>query len=254
MSLINDALKRARQAQQQNPFDGQPVVPLQPVDYAARPNRILRALIGLALLASLALSGWFFIQWWRGARSAPQPNAVARQSVSTGERPAPERPVAGRAAPERPGAAASDTTAPPDRRRQAIQVSTNLVVRTNFAPLRPRPPAGAPSQPSQPSSTETVAPPANATAPTNAAPAGGAPEQAATAPSPGPAPAPPAGPFADLKLQSIILREDKPAAVINGDMVFVGDRIRGARVVTIEHQTVTVERGGETNELRLPRL
>jgi len=29
MSLINDALKRAKQAQQQNPFGGQPTVPLR---------------------------------------------------------------------------------------------------------------------------------------------------------------------------------------------------------------------------------
>jgi hypothetical protein len=66
-------------------------------------------------------------------------------------------------------------------------------------------------------------------------------------------PAPPS-PFADLKLQSIIYREDKPAAVINGEMLFVGDEIRGARVTGIERSSVTVERKGETNELRMPRL
>ncbi len=64
----------------------------------------------------------------------------------------------------------------------------------------------------------------------------------------------PPPPFADLKLQSIIFRVEKPAALVNGEMVFVGDSIRGARIVKIELQSVTVERNGETHELRLPRL
>jgi hypothetical protein len=95
---------------------------------------------------------------------------------------------------------------------------------------------------SQPSSTDTpiTAPQTNAaalTAQTNVAGSS----------------APPS-PFADLKLQSIIYRENKPAAVINGEMLFVGDEIRGARVTGIERSSVTVERKGGTNELRLPRL
>src|SRR2546422_11776556 len=70
MSLINDALKRAKQAQQQNPFGGQPAVPLQPVDYARRPNYFLRSLGALLAVATLACSGWFFWKWWssRGER------------------------------------------------------------------------------------------------------------------------------------------------------------------------------------------
>ena len=76
----------------------------------------------------------------------------------------------------------------------------------------------------------------------------------AAAPALATEPAAPPSPFADLKLRSIIYREDKPAAVINGDMLYVGDEIRGARVVRIERSSVTVERKGETNELRLPRL
>src|SRR6266699_3650037 len=80
------------------------------------------------------------------------------------------------------------------------------------------------------------------------------PQPSADAPAPAAEPAPPPSSFADLKLRSIIYREDKPAAVINGDMLYVGDEIRGARVVRIERYSVTVERKGETNELRLPRL
>ena len=89
------------------------------------------------------------------------------------------------------------------------------------------------------SSSPISAPPTNAAAlapPTNVA-----------------APTPPS-PFADLKLQSIIFSEDKRAAGINGELLYVGDEIRGARVRKIERQSVTVERNGETNVLRLPRL
>jgi len=67
-------------------------------------------------------------------------------------------------------------------------------------------------------------------------------------------PAPPPSPFADLKLQSIIFREDKPAALINVEMLFIVYDIVWARVLRIERQSVTVERKGDTNELRLPRL
>ena len=61
MSLINDALKRAKQAQQENPFGRQP---LQPVDYASRPNYFLRSVVALLAVVTLACSGWFFWKWW----------------------------------------------------------------------------------------------------------------------------------------------------------------------------------------------
>src|SRR5947199_9402375 len=64
MSLINDALKRAQQARQQNPFGNQPV-PLQPVEYGRRPDWVFRALVGLCLVASLAGAGWCLWKWWR---------------------------------------------------------------------------------------------------------------------------------------------------------------------------------------------
>lgn len=223
MSLINDALKRARQTQQPSPFEGRPVVPLKPVDYAARPNRVFRALVGLAILASLAFSAWFFWKWWRSGGEARQAPPTPSQTRAASIEPA--RP----AAPSAP-------------RKQAIQVSTNLVVRTNFPappPRRTEPRPTSEATPAAPSPTNAVA----------SEPATNPP-----VPAPVPAPAPPPSPFADLKLQSIIFREGKPSAVINGDMVSVGDKIRGARVLAIEPQAVTVQRGGETNELRLPRL
>ncbi len=207
MSLINDALKRVKQAQQQNPFGGSPSEPLQPVEEPNRRAQLLRSMIALLALITLACSGWFFWKWWRGEFRASQPANVAKI-----ESPAQLK----------------DRQAP---RKSIIVVSTNIVVRPNPA--------------------ATLAPLAEA-ASTNAPLT--SPQTQADAPAPPAEPAAPPSPVADLKLRSIIYREGKPAAVINGDMLYVGDEIRGARVVRIDRHTVTVERKGETNQLQLPRL
>jgi len=214
MSLINDALKRARDAQQQNPFGGPPVVPLQPVDYAARSHWIFRPLVGTLVMVSLTLSGWFFWKWWRSADES-------------------QRVVAGGDHSPAPAVDGANLPAPTDRRKQRIRVSTNIVVRTNFV------------------AAQLEAGPASTDAPVSVSPARAA---AAVSPANSSPPALAPSPFADLRLQSIIFREEKAAAVISGEMVFVGDSVGGARVVKIERQSVTVERAGETNELRLPRL
>jgi MSHA biogenesis protein MshK len=214
MSLINDALKRAKQAQQQNPFGGQPTVPLQPVDYARRPNYFLRSLVALLSLVTLACSGWFFWKWW--SSNGGRRSVVVAVTEAKAE-----------------SAAQSKARPQSSPHKSAIQVSTNIVVRTNVA-VTPKPEADVRS------------------APTNASIS--TPQTSAAAPAPATGPAAPPSPLADLKLRSIMYREEKPAAVINGEMLHVGDEIRGARVVRIERNSVTVERNGETNELRLPRL
>ena len=67
-------------------------------------------------------------------------------------------------------------------------------------------------------------------------------------PSPEPEPVP------ALKLQSIIFRLKNPSAVINGEMLFMGDPIAGARLTKIERHSVTLERDGTNLILTLPRL
>jgi hypothetical protein len=217
MSLINDALKRARQAQQQNPFGGPPNVPLQPVDYAVRRNYFLRAVVALLAIAALSCSGWFFSRWWRSQSQRPAAAVAANSAKARSPAEAQARPQA-------------------SPRKSIIHVSTNIVVRTNSAP------------PPSEFEAEAKAPPAATNVPVSAPPSN------APAPAPTNEPGPPPSPVADLKLRSIIYREDKPAAVINGDMLYIGDEILGARVVSIDRHSVTVERKGETNELRLPRL
>jgi hypothetical protein len=217
MSLINDALKRAKNAQEQKPPGGPPVAPLQPVDYTARPNWLFRSVVSLLLLASLTCSAWFFGKWWTSNRDSERVVAFAREAPA--ERPSKTGDPAQTPAPE-----------------SAIKVSTSIIVRTDFDSAPRSEPEAVTQAPS--TNAPLSAPPVNRIVPeTNPA-----------------VPAPPPSPFADVKLQSIIYRQDKPAALINGEMVFVGEEVRGARVLKIDRQSVTVERKGETNELRLPRL
>ena len=198
MSLINDALKRARDANKQRAEDGSPNVPLQPVDYASRPNRFLRFVAALILISAVALAVFYFSKWW-------QAREQLQRLAATSDVPA-ARPAAEPAAP--PENAAT---------KYRIRVNTNVVVRTNPAALSP-------------ATTQTnVAPDAAVTV-------------AATNQSP------------DLKLQSIIYRLNRPAAVINGEMLYVGDTIKGARVISIDRHEVTVVLDGKTNVLNLPRL
>jgi hypothetical protein len=168
--------------------------------------------IGLLVLASLAGAGWFFAKWWSSGRESRGNDRVA------------------------PGPTSAEPAKLKRYDGQPTKVSTNIIVRTNYAAARPAEGAAESAAKNQ---LVTVAQ-------TNAATVAAQTNLAEP-------PAPPS-PFADLKLQSIIYREDKPAAVINGEMLFVGDEIRGARVTGIERSSVTVERKGETNELRMPRL
>lgn len=222
MSLINDALKRAAESQKQNPSDSPPKVPLQTVDYAARPNSFFRLLALLALLALVGFSVWALSKWWNSSQQT-QRTAASGRVVDT---------QSGSVAQE-----AVETAVPTGHRAQrpGIKVSTNVVIRADTA--------AAPGTAARPPVTaaktnvgiQRVEPPPVemnvAAAVTNALPA-----------------------FPDLKLQSIIYRLNKPAVVINGEMLHAGEIIKDARVVKIERYAVTVVWRGETNVLSLPRL
>ena len=212
MSLINDALKRAAEAQKQNPSDSPPGVPLQPVDYTARPNPFLRIVVLSLLLGFVAGSAWFFSKWWHASNQTASTAALTNAPVASVSQTAVEaHPSAGQ-----PGS------------QSAVRVTTNIVVRGGQA-AQPTP-----SATGRPDARAQVTPPPTVTPPQTAAP-----EPAS---------------FPDFKLQSIIYRLNMPAVVINGEMLSVGDVIKGARVVNIERYTVTVEWQGEKRELRLPRL
>ncbi|MCW8824953.1 MAG: hypothetical protein OQK78_00875 [Gammaproteobacteria bacterium] len=61
-------------------------------------------------------------------------------------------------------------------------------------------------------------------------------------------------PQISLWIQSIQIGEDERSANISGKLVKVGDKIRGAQVIAIEHNQVRLRRGGELIKLKfLPR-
>ncbi|HEY5232684.1 MAG TPA: hypothetical protein VIK35_04020 [Verrucomicrobiae bacterium] len=88
MSLINDALKQARQSQQPNQADGQ--LPLRPV--AAAPPRAAHWMLPLAVIALVGASVFFI---WLALAGRKTPAAKAPElSASQPAPPAPAPPVA----------------------------------------------------------------------------------------------------------------------------------------------------------------
>jgi len=132
--------------------------------------------------------------------------------------------------------------APAKTSQVAIQVNTNLVIRTNVIVQAPSPALVAP-------------PPILTVGPVPSVPARTVTELVTTEktkPAPVGTQSPASfAPFPKLKLQGIYFRRTNPSVLINGRTLFVGDRIEGARVVTVDRQTVTLEFSGQTNLLTL---
>lgn len=55
-----------------------------------------------------------------------------------------------------------------------------------------------------------------------------------------------------LRLQSVIFHPTRPSAVVNGQMVFVGDSVNGNRVKTIRRNQVILVKGTQIRTLTLP--
>ncbi|MCL5098775.1 MAG: hypothetical protein M1608_14840 [Candidatus Omnitrophica bacterium] len=91
-----------------------------------------------------------------------------------------------------------------------------------------------------PSSPSSIAPPATPEAPDSQDDA----DNAATTPPPPVFPA--------LKLEGIAFRPTKSSAIINGQILYVGDAWHGVRVVAIDRQTVTVDLDGQRKVLTMP--
>jgi hypothetical protein len=56
---------------------------------------------------------------------------------------------------------------------------------------------------------------------------------------------------APLKLQGIVFNPKRPSALINGKVMFVGDKIRDLRIITIRPAEVVLAGSGRTNLLSL---
>ena len=194
MSLINDALKRAKQAQQQRPPSAASDPQLRPLETAHHTASTPGVLVPVLLVVLVGIGAWFLWEDLRDRSPAPQA-AIPTQTPVTAQPTSPTPPV------------------------QSAVTATK--------PTPPMPAAAAAPPP--------AAEPVPATP--SAAPVAAA--------QPPPKPAAP-------KLEGIFYRPDRPAAVLDGRMVFVGDRLGTFQVREITRTRVTVTTPDQTNVLSLP--
>jgi len=229
MSLINDALKRAREAEQQRTEKTPPAPPLKPADHAAPPRRAGRMVVTVLLLATLGFAALYLSRWARSSGGVPA--SETSNEVATASRSSPE------------------TVAAPAA-RLAIPAGTNLMAPPGSVFHSEPSAAPAPASPassSPPATDLRAAIPGSIPAEPPASPG----EDAPTAVQPV---AEVEARFPELKLQSIVFRLRNPSVVIDGEMLGVGDTVKGARVAKIERHAVTMEWQGQTNVLRLPQF
>ncbi len=241
MSLINDALKRANQAQKQTARPRPPLSPLQPVESIRRPAAWTSYLVPALLVVVLATAGWFLHAWWQSRQSQSLPLVVNASPLQ------PIIPVIKSTVPVfAPVVPAVPTT--------TIKVNTNLVVRGNpptksaelaatdtpkATLVEPTIITGTPVQ-----SVVTAAEIKTAANPPPVAPATNAvvvvPEKVVTKPV-----------FPEMRLQGIFYRVAKPSVLLNSRTLFINEKVDGVKVIAIDRQSVTLEFEGERKVLTL---
>ncbi|MCX6922165.1 MAG: hypothetical protein NT154_02940 [Verrucomicrobia bacterium] len=219
MSLINDALKRAKEAQQEAPpsLSAHPLLrPYEP----AQPARPGLSLLVPAALAIVGLVGLFFVWRWT---QPPELTRLRRPSVIT---PA----TASKDAAPQPALAVESPATP----APTLTTQSNKALR---ATSPPSPAAG-------PTATLT----AEATTAKVSSPITTASESEATSAAIIPAAPPNTAP---LRLQAIVFNPNRPSALISGKTLFIGDTLGAMRVVAIDRKSATLVSAGHTNVLSL---
>jgi hypothetical protein len=217
MSLINDALKRARDADRRR-RSAPASAPLEPADPATKPKST-RWLV-LAVAVALGLSLWSFSRW---ASTAPPPPQA--QLANAPESPTTTPPTSEPTTAVEPSL--SSSTPPPDP----------LSTPQSSAPVAPDD-SQAPAPIEAPTQALSTDPPN--TSPTNETPRSNI------------DPPPPSTPEVELRLQSIIYRLRNPTAVINGQWLHEGDTIADARIIKIEPHQVTLSQNETNRVLTMP--
>lgn len=220
MSLINDALKRAREA------DRQPVIPTEtglqfrPVEPASPARRG----VGFALLLAIAgsaLLGLFLV--WQLAEHRSQTSASSRQEPPPAA-PAPASPA--------PAVAGEGLNSLPTRSLPPDDGGvSHLLVQPEEVAAQPTRAPTLQMPPSSPAVSEVAAveePPVT------------------NAPAAVELPAPP-----PLKLQAVIFRSTNPCVMINGKTLFIGDPIGEFRLAAIGRESATLAGQNQTKVLNL---
>ena len=211
MSLINEALKRARQA----PAPPARELQLRPVEPPPSGTRrtvglaLPAGLVGVALLALLLV--WKFSH--AGVAGKPDPQTALS-----------EPPAAVETAPGPAAAEVATTPVSSSPGQPGKPVASAATAAPQLASANTPHDAGTSPGPKDSGS---------ATASTNA--------PAVVAPPPPP----------PLKLQAVVYNPKRPSAMINGKTLFLGDRIREFRLVAIRQDSATLVAAGLTNVLTL---
>lgn len=232
MSLINDALKRVKEAQQQAPPPASVGPQLRPVEPVPSPGQNLGLLLPIGLVG-VALLTLFLV--WTLAKKEDSSGAIPVRAQTAVPRESAAKP------PELANASSETPPAVSNTKHEALPATNWSAAQTPSPAVKPSPgPATATNTATQVTAGTNHLSPGPAVA--NAAPSGNTnPPTAVAAPPPQPPP---------LKLQGIVFSQ-RPSAVINGKTLFVGDRIREFRVMAITQDTALLAGGGRTNLLSL---
>ena len=224
MSLINDALKRAKQARPRTPSPDLPNIPLRPIEQPAQEARHGLGVLLPISLAVVALLGlllvWEFSKRDNSSTQPKEPIQVSARALPTDSTSVTESapanasasPVPAKAASANPLVGASETkNSGPPVSSQTSEPGAKAIAST------------------EPLSVSTDAVDTN--------------HASATEPS---VPLPP-----PLRLQGIVYNPRRPSALINGRIVFVGDRVRDLHVIAIRSNEVVLAGNNRTNLLSL---
>jgi len=227
MSLINDALKRAKQAQKRHAPPIASAVPMRPAAATLRRESAsgLVWLVSGALLLGLVAVILILVAA-RGSAAKDRELAARVPEAASTRLPAS---TARRSAPVPQPAPASSTAVDPG------------------AGVNPMPATLAPGPqlaPSPQALVQPVTPPAAVALNSADVPTSSTPTVASTPPAPVP-------PTALPKLQGIFYRRDRSSAVVNGKTVMVGSTLGEYRVAAIDQKSVTLVSAGRTNILSL---
>jgi hypothetical protein len=222
MSLINDALRRAKDAEQQTPLPPSASLPFRPVEASQQCARRGVGLLLPAALGAVALLTLLLVWQWGQRRSPTQPVEVSARTASVAPAVAAPQPA------PVPATAAPTMPAPATQPNLAAQ-----------PPAAHSPVTGAAAAPT------TNAAPAATNAPATDAQDSDVTNTVALTPPPPPKPAP-------LRLQAIVFNPSRPSAMIAGKTLFIGDKLGDLRVVAIDHESANLVGAGTTNVLSLP--
>ena len=231
MSLISDALKKARQeaARQDSLRQGVPYA-VGAVSPPERRRTLVPLLAGLAVGAALAGGGAGFVYFSsrepaakaRVAEAAPPP--VVREVPETAPAPEAEAPPVAPSLPPAVSVPAVAVEAPAPPPAAPSRPEPEILLETSPPPAAPRPEEPSPVQEEEP---VPVAPP----------PAQESRSFVETVPIPG---------GGTLRLNGIAFSTVSPVAVIDGKVVGPGEVVQGFTVVEIQQNRVKLEGHGET--------